>query len=74
MAAAKPPITACPTCGQKTLRRHKRDIRGTYKGRPYVARNVEVEDCSNCGERLFDLEAMRKIESARTTPATRKTA
>jgi YgiT-type zinc finger domain-containing protein len=64
-------ITKCPTCGSKRIRRVRRDIKGSFRGKPYIARNVEFEECPNCGERLFDLEAMAKLETARTVPTRR---
>jgi len=29
-----------------------------------VVRSLEIEVCDNCGEKLFDLEASRKVDEA----------
>jgi YgiT-type zinc finger domain-containing protein len=58
-------ITKCPICASKRIPRVRKDIKGTFHGKPYIARGVEFEECSNCGERLFDLTAMAKLEAAR---------
>lgn len=56
-------ITECPTCGSKRIKGVRRNWRDTYKGKPYVVPNLEFEECPECGERLFDRDAMRKIEA-----------
>jgi YgiT-type zinc finger domain-containing protein len=59
-------------CGSTRIRRVRRDVKGNYKGKPYIAKSVEFEECPACGERLYDLEAMRKLESARAEVSTRR--
>lgn len=59
-------ITKCPMCASKRIRRVRRDVKGTFRGRPYVVRGVEFEECPDCGESLYDLDAMAKLESARS--------
>jgi YgiT-type zinc finger domain-containing protein len=58
-------IKTCPMCGSKRIRLVKRDIESTRRGRTLIARDIEVEECPDCGERLFSLEAMELIESQR---------
>jgi YgiT-type zinc finger domain-containing protein len=58
-------ITHCPTCGSDRIRRVTRDVPGVYKSRAYTAKNVHFEECPVCGERLFDREAMKKLDLAR---------
>jgi YgiT-type zinc finger domain-containing protein len=65
-------ITKCPICASKRIRRVRQDIKGTFHGKLYIARGVEVEECPNCGERLFDLHAMAKLEAARQQPQRRR--
>ena len=65
-------ITKCPICASKRIHRVRRDIKGTFKGKPYLAKSVDFEECPACGERLFDLEAMRKLEVARDHAAGRR--
>ena len=56
-------IRTCPTCGSEKIHRVLRDILRQHKGRDYIVPKVEFYECSNCGEKVFDREAMLKIES-----------
>jgi YgiT-type zinc finger domain-containing protein len=67
-------ITKCPTCGSKRIKRVRRNWRDTYQGRTYVVPNLEFEECPACGERLFDRDAMRKIEAHSPAFARKRTA
>ncbi len=60
---AKFQIKICPTCGSDKIRRVVRDITRKYKGQTYTVPKVEFYDCPNCGEKVYDREAMLKIES-----------
>ncbi|MBN1322103.1 MAG: YgiT-type zinc finger protein [Thermoleophilia bacterium] len=62
MTKAKPGLSRCPTCHRKGMRREVIDVRVDEGKR--VVRDVEVEICPSCGEQLYDVEAMRKIEAA----------
>ena len=55
-------ITFCPTCGSRKIRAVRRVLSRTYRGKPYTVPNLEYYECPDCGERLFDRDAMRKIE------------
>jgi len=55
-------INTCPTCGSDQIRRVVRDIVRKYKGQTYTVPKVEFYDCPNCGEKVYDREAMLKIE------------
>jgi YgiT-type zinc finger domain-containing protein len=65
-------IRTCPTCGSKRIRRVRRAVTRTFKGRTYEVPDVEFHECSDCGEKLNGREAMQKLESFR--PRMRKTA
>jgi YgiT-type zinc finger domain-containing protein len=67
-------ITECPTCGSKRIRRMRRNFHGAYKGQAYVVPNLEFEQCPDCGERLFDHDAMQKIEEHSPAYAKRRAA
>ena len=58
-----PKITECPTCGSGKIRRAKRNLRRSYRGQTYVVPNLHFLECPDCGERVYDREAMRKIEA-----------
>jgi YgiT-type zinc finger domain-containing protein len=56
----------CVTCGHRTMRRVVRDV-VTHSGkRRTVVSNIEIDECSHCGERLYDLEALKQIRAKRT--------
>jgi YgiT-type zinc finger domain-containing protein len=55
-------IKTCPTCGSPRFRRVRRDWKSEFKGEAYVVRDLEYFECENCGERLYDRDAMRRIE------------
>jgi len=63
-------IKTCPTCGSDKIRRVVRDLIRNYRGQTYIVPKVEFYDCPNCGEKVFDREAMLKIEAH--SPAYRK--
>lgn len=61
----KPRLTRCPTCGRLAMRKVVRSVETTAGGKRMVVPNIEVEECARCGERLYDLAALRKIRDAR---------
>jgi len=63
-------ITTCPNCGSKRIQHVCRDLHGEFKGEAYVVPNLEFHECPDCGERVFDRDAMRRIEAV--SPAYRK--
>ena len=67
-------ITRCPTCDSARIRRVRKSLRRTWRGTAYVVPNLEFEECPDCGERLFDHEAMRKIEAHSPAYAKRRAA
>ena len=56
-------ITICPTCGSDEIKAVCRDWTSTVHGETYMVPALEFYECPNCGEKLFDREAMRKIEA-----------
>lgn len=63
-------LTRCPTCGSRKIRRVRRDLTEEWRGQRYTVPDVQIEECPDCGEQLFDHEAMQKIEAV--CPAYRK--
>ncbi len=55
-------INNCPTCGSDKIQRVIRDLTRNYKGQNYTAPSVELYECSICGEKVYDRDAMLKIE------------
>ena len=56
-------IKTCPTCSSDQIRRVVRNIIRKYKGQTYTVPKVEFYECSNCNEKVYDREAMLKIEA-----------
>jgi len=56
-------ITKCPTCGSRRIKKIRRNWKGSYRGRIYVVPALELYDCPDCHEEIFDRDAMRKIEA-----------
>jgi YgiT-type zinc finger domain-containing protein len=63
-------IKTCPTCGSDKIKRVVRDVTRKYKGQAYIVPKVGFYDCPNCGEKVYDHEAMLKIRAY--SPAYRK--
>ncbi len=61
------PLTKCPTCGSRKIKRVRRNWRGEVRGQAYVVPNLQFYECPSCGERVYDPEAVDKIEAHRPT-------
>lgn len=57
-------IGKCPICGGETTEAVV-EVQETIKGRAYIIKGVEAEVCTHCGEKLYSLEEMRRIEEMR---------
>lgn len=66
------PITVCPSCGSHAIKKIRRNWTGKIKGQTYVVPNLEYYTCPQCGERIYDREAMRKIEAYSPTFAKKR--
>ena len=66
------PISVCPSCGSKNIKKMRRKWAGVYKGQPYTVDSLEFYECPECQEKVYDREAMRKIEA--NSPAFAKVA
>ena len=60
-------ISICPTCGSEKIKKVRRNLMGRFFGRSYAVPSLEFYACPDCGEKVYDREAMRKIEA--TSPA-----
>ncbi|NUM77415.1 YgiT-type zinc finger protein [candidate division KSB1 bacterium] len=56
-------ITTCPTCGSKKIKKVRKNLTRSFQGQIYTVPNLEFHECPDCGERLYDRDAMRKIEA-----------
>jgi YgiT-type zinc finger domain-containing protein len=56
-------ITLCPTCGSDKINKVRRNWTGKFRGKTYTVPALEFYECPNCGERIYDPQAVRKIEA-----------
>ena len=55
-------IKTCPTCGSAGIKKMKKDWKGEYQGKTYTVPSLSFYECPDCGERLYDRDAMHRIE------------
>jgi YgiT-type zinc finger domain-containing protein len=60
-------IQICPTCGSREIKKLRRNLTGRFAGQSYSVPSLEYYECPNCGEKIYDREAIRRIE--RISPA-----
>jgi len=63
-------IKTCPTCGSREIKRVKKVWRGERQGKLYSVPSLSFFECPDCGEKVYDREAIRRIEER--SPAFRK--
>ncbi len=56
-------ITICPTCGSNKIERVRRDWAGKFHDQTYTVPLLEFYECPGCGERIYDRQAMKRIEA-----------
>lgn len=56
-------IKTCPSCGSQSIRKVKKDLVGRIGDEAYIVPKLQFYDCPECGEKVYDREAMRKIEA-----------
>lgn len=66
----KPVLSKCPTCGSNKIQVIRSDYATKVQGREVVVPDLERQECSDCGEVLFDCAAMERLESLRTEKPT----
>lgn len=71
-------ISTCPACGSTEIRAIQEDWSDTSGGKRYVVRKLRYFRCPQCGEKVYDPSAMRRIQAASPAfaklPQVRKTA
>jgi len=55
-------MTVCPSCGSTEIEKVCRDWSGSFEGQTYTVPALEFYECPACGEKVYDREAMRKIQ------------
>lgn len=59
-------LKSCPNCGSRRIRRVRKTITRTYRGKKYRVPNVTYHECPACGERVYGADAVQKIEAHRS--------
>ena len=56
-------VSTCPSCGSTKIRAMRGKWSGSFKGKGYVVKDLRYFQCPRCGERVYDPEAMRRIQA-----------
>ena len=56
-------ISSCPVCGSDNIQRNVQDLIREYEGQTYTVPTLEYYECPDCHEKIFDSEAMQKIQA-----------
>ena len=56
-------IHDCPSCGGKRIARKRGRWEGRFMGKKFSVPGLEWLECPDCGEKVYDREALRKIEA-----------
>ena len=56
-------LTICPSCGSRNIQQVQKDWSDEFQGQSYTVPSLIFYECPDCGERLYDRQAMRKIEA-----------
>jgi len=71
-------ISICPNCGSLEIKKVRRNFTAKFHGQSYLVPALDYHECPSCGEKVYDRQAMKKIESYSPAlsrkPVERKTA
>ncbi len=56
-------IKTCPTCGSDKIQKVRRNLTRRFRGQAYTVPSLARYECPDCGEKIYDRDAMRKIEA-----------
>lgn len=56
-------IKTCPSCGSGKIKKVRRNWDGIFKGKRYTVPDLPYYECPECGERVYDRDAMGEIEA-----------
>ena len=57
-------VGECPICGGETQEAIV-EVQTTISEKPYIIKGIKAEVCTQCGERLYSLDELRRIEDVR---------
>lgn len=58
-------LKACPTCRSRRIKRVRRTVTRTSRGKRYTVPQLTFHECPDCGEQVYSPEAMERIEAHR---------
>jgi uncharacterized protein with PIN domain len=70
-------IKKCPVCGSLKIKKVRKDLQGNVGDVKYSVQSLEYYECPDCKEKIYDINAMRRIEAVSPAfhkPAHRKAA
>ena len=56
-------IASCPNCGSREIKKVRRNLSGKFHGETYLVPALDYYECPDCGEKVYDRQSMKKIES-----------
>lgn len=56
-------IKYCPSCGGSRIKKTRGTVTRTHEGKRYSVSGVTYFACPDCGERVYDRQAVRKIQA-----------
>jgi YgiT-type zinc finger domain-containing protein len=56
-------IIHCPSCGSNKIRKYRGPVSREFEGEVYTAVDVTYHECPDCGERVYDSEAIDKMQA-----------
>ena len=57
-------ISHCPSCGSGKIKKVRGPVSHEYEGETYTTPGVTYHQCPDCGERVYDGEAVSKMQAA----------
>jgi YgiT-type zinc finger domain-containing protein len=63
-------IKHCPSCGSARIKKVHGSLTRDFEGETYTVSGVTYYACPDCGERVYDPDAVRKIQAK--SPAFRR--
>lgn len=55
-------IDECPSCGSIKIKKVKKNWSGEFEGKKYHVPSLVYYECPNCDEKIYDRNAMRRIQ------------
>ena len=57
-------ISQCPSCGSSKIKKIRGSVSHEFEGETYTVPGVTYHVCPECGERVYDAEAVDKMQAA----------